>query len=170
MEIFKDIIGYDGLYQISNLGNVKSLNNYKRINEKILKPCTNIHGYFYINIHYNYIYKFHTIHRLIAIAFIPNPENKPMVNHIDGNKKNNNISNLEWVTAKENCQHSWDNKLQKNSDKRILACRISRMKKVIDTETGKIYESITSAEKELGLKNLWRKLNSNTKFKYYECS
>lgn len=112
-EIWKDIKGYEGLYQVSNLGRVKAL--AKRIDkgkchrifpEKILVPIETNRGYLRIKICKDRkIYKLR-IHRLVAEAFIINIENKPEVNHIDGNKKNNNINNLEWVTSKENKDHA----------------------------------------------------------------
>jgi len=103
-EKWKDIEGYEGIYQVSNLGGIKTLNpRYK--NKIILKP----YGKSYSNI---FLYKNnekrrrYMVHRLVAKAFIPNPENKPMVNHINGVKADNHVSNLEWVTAKENIAHA----------------------------------------------------------------
>lgn len=93
--------GYEELYQVSNLGNVRSLFRYK----KQLKPCKNNIGYLYVNLYKNKKIKRLSIHRLVAKAFIDNPENLPQVNHIDGDKFNNNISNLEWVTASQNVSH-----------------------------------------------------------------
>lgn len=105
-EIWRDIKGYEGLYQISNLGRVKSLP--KRHSHKetyILKPSC-IKGYLRVFLTKNNVSKSTSIHRLLAIEFIDNPENKPYVNHIDGNKSNNDIKNLEWCTQKENCIHA----------------------------------------------------------------
>ena len=108
-EIFKDIKGFEGLYQISNFGNVKSL---KR--NIILKPSSNGKGYLHIILYKNCKSKVGRIHRLVAQAFIPNPENKPQINHIDGNKSNNNVNNLEWVTNSENQKHAFALGLQTN--------------------------------------------------------
>lgn len=102
-EIWKDISGYEGRYMISNLGRVKSFvktlpfirkqsnkkGNYKEVNLKNLDKS----------------YSYFTVHRLVASAFIPNPENKPFINHIDCNTENNVVSNLEWCTPKENMEH-----------------------------------------------------------------
>lgn len=110
-EIWKDIIGYEGLYQISNLGNVKSLPRKHSPKNKILKPSLNNKGYLIIKLCKNKKHNQKKMHRLIASAFIPNPENKPQINHIDCVKTNNSIPNLEWCTAKENIVHAEKNKL-----------------------------------------------------------
>lgn len=108
-EEWKDIPGYEGLYQISNLGRVKSLarkvktknGNYQGYNEKILK--TRKKGYCIVSLCKDRKIKGMQVHRLVAEAFIPNPENKPYVDHIDTNPQNNNVNNLRWCTQKENC-------------------------------------------------------------------
>lgn len=115
-EIWKNIEGYCNFYQISNLGRVKSLSRVvnsriknhttRKVKEKILKPILRT-GYYSVNLYINETEKqFCPIHRLVAKAFIYNPKNLPQVNHIDGNKLNNNVNNLEWCTAKENIIHA----------------------------------------------------------------
>ncbi len=114
-EIWKDVIGYEGLYQVSNLGRVKSLigwNGKKYINrERILKLSLKNEPYNYhrykVSLKKNKLKKDFSIHRLVAIAFIPNPLNKPQINHKDGNHLNNHVENLEWCTAHENIIHSY---------------------------------------------------------------
>jgi hypothetical protein len=106
MEIFYSIREFEGLYEISNLGNVKSLNRPHSPGDTILKPYEDKHGYFIVSFYKNRKLFIKKIHRLVAENIIPNPENKPMVNHIDGNKLNNEVSNLEWCTAQENSIHS----------------------------------------------------------------
>lgn len=105
MEIWKDIKGYEGLYQVSNLGRVKSLerivnfgNQQRIVKEKILSPRDNGNGYKTVCLQSKYFY----IHRLVAQTFIPNPDNKPQVDHIDTNKSNNCVDNLRWATHSEN--------------------------------------------------------------------
>lgn len=112
-EIWKDIVNYEGLYQISNLGRVRSL-HWNNTNEtRLLTPFDN-DGYVRIGFRHNRKLKNFLVHVLVATAFIPNPENKPEVNHKDGNKKNNCVCNLEWVTKKENKRHAIDNNLIKH--------------------------------------------------------
>lgn len=101
-EIWKDIDGYNGDYQISNFGNVKSLKNNK---EKLIKPFftkSNKEGYLIVNLCKNNKRKINLVHRLVAEAFIPNPNNFPMINHKDENKLNNHVNNLEWCNSKYN--------------------------------------------------------------------
>lgn len=114
-EVWKHIKGYEGKYQVSNLGRIKSF--YKCKDGKVIKPLSNTNGYLYIALSKgNRNYKRLLIHRLVAETFIPNLDNKPQVNHIDGNKHNNAVSNLEWVTGSENQIHSYNNKLRGNKD------------------------------------------------------
>lgn len=108
-EIWKPIEGYEGRYEISNLGRVKSF--YRE--ETILKPTTSFNGYYRLSIRINKTRKTIKVHRLVAKAFIPNPNNYPQVNHIDGNKKNNNLNNLEWCNSKMNIRHAYEIGLKK---------------------------------------------------------
>ena len=105
-EIWHDIDGYEGLYQISNKGNVKSLKWGK---ERILRPGIDAYGYYQIILCNDNVRKTFKLHRLVAQAFIPNLYNKPQVNHLDENKKNNCVDNLEWATAKENINYGTRN-------------------------------------------------------------
>lgn len=100
-EVWKDIEGYEELYQVSNLGNVKSLFFRRSKNPKLLKP--NMYcGYLYVNLCKEGKRLLSSIHRLVAKAFIPNPNNYPVINHKDENKQNNKVDNLEWCTIKYN--------------------------------------------------------------------
>ena len=107
-EIWKDIPDYKGLYQVSNLGRIKSLQT-----NRIIKGGLTGYGYLHINARKDR--KSHTlyVHKAVASAFIPNPDNKPQVNHIDGNKLNNCLDNLEWVTYSENNKHAYKTGLKK---------------------------------------------------------
>lgn len=130
-EEWRDIEGYEGLYQVSNLGRVKSLrdkNNKER--ELILKPKIMRNGYLKVDLCKNGKQKTFTVHRLVATVFISNPKNFPVVNHKDENKLNNNVSNLEWCTVLYN------------------NCYGTRLKKVKCITTGEIFDSITEASKK----------------------
>lgn len=100
-EIWKDIPDYEDIYQVSNFGRVRNV-----IKGTIKKQVVSKTGYWVVNLWKNNISKVYKVHRLIAEAFIPNPEGKNEVNHIDLVKTNNMISNLEWTTHKENMQHA----------------------------------------------------------------
>jgi len=120
-EIWKDIEGYEGLYQASNLGRIRSLDRYiphslggsAFIRSKILSGYSKNCKYERLTLYSNTNSKTYLVHRIIANTFVSNPENKPYVNHIDGDKLNNKASNLEWCTAKENTHHAIENGLQK---------------------------------------------------------
>ena len=149
-EIWKDIEGYEGLYQVSNMGRVRSLDHTilsrNRFGEshftyrgRILKLGYNLSGYKRAVLAVRNSHKHVQVHRLVAEAFIPNPENKETVNHIDGNKENNCVNNLEWTTIRENINHAVKTGL--HSHKGI---------KVICVETGKVFNTITSAAEWCG--------------------
>ena len=120
-EIWKDIKGYEGLYQVSNLGRVKSLkreikNQYNKyiIKEKIITSFDNGKGYLRLYLYKNGISKNYYIHRLVAEAFIPNPNNYMEINHKSGIKTENFVNNLEWCNRKQNMEHAYKNKLKIN--------------------------------------------------------
>lgn len=115
-EEWRDISGFEGYYQVSNLGRVRSLDRenvrygkgYRTIKGRILKQLLAGRGYCYVNFSVDGVYSRHYVHRLVANAFIRNADNKQEVNHKDGNKLNNTVSNLEWVDSSENNKHAWD--------------------------------------------------------------
>jgi hypothetical protein len=121
-EIWKDIEGYEGHYQVSNLGRVKSLervvkrrhNTTRTITEKILKQRSKPSGYEYYQLSGRGILKNMYTHRLVALSFIPNPKEKTQVNHINGIKTDNRVNNLEWSTPKENAGHAMRTGLTNN--------------------------------------------------------
>ena len=156
-EIWKDIPEYEGIYQISNLGRVKSLSRYIYNNknttkghlsrEKILRLSADSTGYLQVNLSKNgKKAKFH-VHRLVAKLFIPNPDNKPQVNHIDRNRRNPAVSNLEWVTDSENKFHAWKNPNRISTKKEVI--QIDKNDKIIKT-----WDSIQEAEKSLKISHI----------------
>lgn len=157
MEKWKDIKGYEGLYQVSTLGRVRSLPRKDprghQLKGKYLKPRKDTHGYFRVCLSKDGIVCYKGIHRLVAEAFIDNPHNYPQVNHKDEHPTNNRADNLEWCTAKYNsnygnhCQRiSEARKGQPRSEMAIELFRHKLMKKVQCVETGQIFESLKSAE------------------------
>ena len=110
-EIFKDVLWYEGLYRVSDIGSVMRVKS-----ERVLSHGVHCKGYHLVNLSKNWVEKWYLVHRLVALAFLPNPESKEQVNHIDWVKTNNSLNNLEWNTRKENIVHSIEvlgNTLQK---------------------------------------------------------
>lgn len=142
-EEWKSIEGFEGLYDVSSLGRVRSYprNGTKDKDIHILHQGVTKSGYCRVALSKNDRMKNYAVHRLVAQAFIPNPENKSEVNHIDGNPNNNTINNLEWNTRSENHLH------------RVYALRhntLNKCKKVLCVETGKIFPSVQAAARTLG--------------------
>lgn len=142
-EIWKDIDGYEGLYQVSNLGRVKSLKFGK---EKVMKVVKFTNGYLGVNLCKEGKVKTHMLHRLVAKTFIENPDNLPQVNHKDEDKTNNIVSNLEFCNAKYNINYGTRNK--RSSESKFN--HPSRSKKVLCIETGVIYPSVSQLKREFG--------------------
>ena len=105
VEIWKPVVGFEGLYEVSNMGRVKSIPR-KNTKGGLLKQYVDRYGYFKDVLYERNKPHYFTVHRLVAVAFIDNPENKTTVDHIDCNRKNNHVENLRWTTAKENLEHS----------------------------------------------------------------
>ena len=164
MEIWKAIDGTSGMVEVSNLGKVRSL---LRPEKTVLKSQRDQKGYRRVSVTVNRKKTTFKVHREVAKAFIPNPENKPQVNHIDGNKENNAVDNLEWVTNRENAKHAFATGL---FDSVIAgACRSNERRKraVIgfDPYTGKGYrfESVSEAERYIGSRHITAVLKGRRK-------
>ena len=155
MEIWKPLVGFEGCYEISNYGVVRSLDRYvntfrgsRLVKGRILKGGGESNKY--LNVYLATPDKkgqTYEIHRLVGKTFVPNPSNNPVINHKDGNKHNNNADNLEWVTQKENIIHSWELGKAHNQGK------LNR-KKIMCVETGEIFDSRDCAAKAHGPEHL----------------
>lgn len=156
-EIWKDISGFQGCYQVSNLGRIKSIDRYVKCGKngtkfqkgKVIKQSVNKYGYCQVRLSNGRKNKFsYTVHRLVAIAFIQNEIKYKQVNHIDGNKKNNNVDNLEWCNNSYNQIHAYKTGLQDRS--KYYAGRPRRMvaKLSKDLRILEIYDTVTQASKE----------------------
>jgi hypothetical protein len=141
--VWKSVVGHEGLYEVSIHGEIRN----SRTN-KVLKPILTPRGYYRISLYKNGG-KIFFVHRLVAIAFINNNLNKKEVNHINGNKIDNTVNNLEWCTRQENAIHSWENGLQKISQKNRISASINltklKSKMVIDLYNGIFYDSLKIA-------------------------
>lgn len=151
-EIWKDVKGYEGRYQVSNLGRIKSVRAWRgnKHAKKYIEQETMVNGYVG-NTGYVYVHldgKNCTLHRLIAKTFIDNPKNKPQVNHIDGNKLNNNVNNLEWCTNKENAVHARENGLLLDRDN---VCSIKNGKRIKQFDINGNYIRTWDSAKKAGI-------------------
>lgn len=157
IEIWKDVVGYEGIYKVSNTGKIKSLNYNKTGKEKILATTINKHGYEDVTLYNKKLKKTipYRVHRLVAIAFIENddPINKTQVNHKDECKTNNNVNNLEWCTPKYNMDYGTRKERAMKSNEKSGYEKMQKTRKekgigrhkVICVTNGKIFDSVREA-------------------------
>lgn len=190
-EIWRPVKGYEDLYEVSSEGRVKSLAREKtticrwgkeitsKVNEKILKPSVKHHGYLRVTLSIKSKTKSFFVHRLVAEAFIPNPENKSQVNHKNGITNDNRVENLEWVTQSENQLHSFrvlgrtptglgttmSAELRAKLEPHWIKARHRGVRPVTCNETGITYYSLHEAERQTGIKqcNISRQLKYPTR-------
>ena len=146
--VWKDITGYEGLYKISNGGDVFNTKSKRKLKLTITDT-----GYHKVNLRKNGNVKTHLVHRLVALSFISNPKAKPQVNHIDENPLNNNVMNLEWCTPRENCNHGTRiERIRDLLDYEAIAKKNSKpiIQMSMQGKFIKRWESITECKNELG--------------------
>ena len=153
----RDIKGFEGRYVVSEYGNIFSLYDFagrRQFAEKV--QGTDRYGYKYVMLYRNGKRKHMTVHRAVACAYLENPNKYPQVNHIDGNKENNHISNLEWCSVSHNIRHAYDNGLNHPHQSPWKGCdsgKHPRAKKVIARKNGEtyVYDSAVELSKVLGV-------------------
>ena len=155
-EIWKPIKGYEGLYEISNYGQVKS-NKREGTKGLLMKPLVvPLNDYYKVKLCKNGKERKYSIHRLVAETFVPNPNDKPQVNHKNGNKHDNYFENLEWVTCSENLHHAYRTGLRKTR----------KVVQILDDKIIKIYRNChkASADTGIGYPNIYYVLHGRNKF------
>lgn len=158
-EIWKDVPGYEGIYQASNLGNVRScdrnfvypsIGKTQFIKGKVLTKFVTNRGYQRVKFSVGSDRKMVSVHRIIAETFIPNPNNYPVVNHIDGDTKNNSVSNLEWCTQSKNIQHAFKNGLSKGLRGDLSPHKVAVMQYEKDGTFVKRWSCMVEAARHIG--------------------
>ena len=166
-EEWRDVVGYEGRYQVSSMGRVKSLERTyidksgrkRTVKECILKPVIDRYGYLLVSLYAGGKQKTLKVHRLVCEAFHESHDNKPYVNHINENKTDNRAVNLEWCTAKENCNHGTRN--ERTAKKRSK--QVGQY--TLNGELVKVWQSATEAERQAGFSNGNISLAANGKYK-----
>lgn len=174
-EIWKPVVGYEGLYDVSSLGRVRSLGrvivqkNGKRIKirERILKPAIQNRGYEFVSLSNSLGLKLKLVHQLVGKAFIPNPDNKPFIDHINGNRRDNRVENLRWCTPKENNnfelarKHASDGLLGKTGRLCPNSKKVNQY--TLDGTFIRSYYGTCEASRETGIRNISRACLSPTR-------
>lgn len=161
-EEWRDIEGYDNRYKVSNKGRVSS--NYSG-SYKLLKAYDKREGYTMVNLYVNANSKAVYVHRLVGETFIPNPKNKPQINHKNGIKDDNRLENLEWVTRSQNMKHAWD-KLGLVSPNSIpLKCITLNIETESVSEMSRLLQEKGYAEK-CSITNIFRRIEKGDRFNY----
>jgi len=147
-ETWRNVRGYEGYYEVSSDGRVRSLCRLSRtkggcfrfVSGKILSPYKDRYGYLMVSLFVHGKRKIHLVHRLVGLSFLKNMDNKPQINHIDGDKSNNCVSNLEWSTAKENIQHALKCGLSNNNSgpKKLTKEKVDTIRSMY--KSGKYYQ------------------------------
>lgn len=162
VEVWKDIPNYEGIYQVSTLGRVRSLTRdvwhgtFSYTRKGVIMSTFNTTDYDSLTLHKDGIRKIYTVHRLVAMTFLPNPDNLPDVNHKDGNKLNNRLDNLEWCTASDNVKHAIRTglislaQIRENGRKSIDVVAI----RIKCEDTGELFESISDVSRKLGVRSI----------------
>ena len=167
-EVWLDVKGYEGLYQVSSDGRVKSLERKfidkigreRYVKERILKPVIDRYGYLLVSLYAGGKQKNHTVHRLVCEAFHENPDNKPQVNHINEIKTDNRASNLEWATARENSNFGTRNERLGKARSKPVAQYAQ------DGELIKVWPSTMEVERQAGFSNGNISQAANGKYKH----
>lgn len=170
-EYFKELKGFEGLYVISNYGTiasndkiVKNRSGFRKVKGKTLKPKIDKYGYFRIGLTKDGNQKYYFVHRLVAETFIPNINNYPIINHKDGNKKNNYINNLEWCTQSENVKHAYNTGLKIGKGAKHKGASNPNVK-LSETDVLKI---IRDKKNNINIKESYLKYKEKISFKGFE--
>lgn len=136
VEQWRDVVGYEGLYKVSDLGKVRSVRR-----RRLLRPGIKSTGYAQVTLSRDGVNRYYSVHRIVAAAFLPNPNALPQVNHKNGKKQDNRLANLEWCSASENQQHKY----------KVLGKSGGHPKAVFCIETGQRWEAVHLAAQELNI-------------------
>ena len=168
-EVWKDISGYEEMYQVSNFGRVKSLKRYRRRNDKILHLANDKDGYLQVNLSRDNKSKTIKVHKLVMLTFVGERPNGFEINHIDGIKTNNHIDNLEYCTSSEKTQHAYDTGLQpsgkkhyksKFTDSQVLEIRERHKSgRISQTKLAREYEVSPTTIHKIVKRKAWKHLN-----------